>query len=425
MKSRAVLPGIIVLITGFFLNACSTAYPTPPAVTGEVRAIIGFTVSQTGSLNVESTRQTNGLKLWMKEINEAGGVKLKDGAVVKFDAKYYDDESTKDRVQQLYTRLVTRDNASFLISPYSSGLADAAAVVAEQYGKIMITTGAASDSTYQRGFSLVYQAYTPASRYLTGAVDLLQVTDPSARKIAIIHENDKFSTDVANAVDSYAKEQGYQVVLFEGYDSGTTDFAPFINKIQSAAPDAILGGGHFQDGTTFSKQLYEKNIAVKMVVLLVAPPEANFAEIGEAALGIIGPSQWEPQVNFNPESASKDNLPFYGASNADFVNSYKALYNEDPSYHAAGGYAAGLILQNAIETAGSLDSQEIKAALDQMNIFTFFGHIQFDTSADSHGLQTGHSMVYIQWQEDASGTLVKQVVWPVEGATAKVLYPLR
>jgi hypothetical protein len=60
-----------------------------------------------------------------------------------------------------------------------------------------------------------------------------------------------------------------------------------------------------------------------------------------------------------------------------------------------------------------------------MNIFTFFGHIQFDTSADSHGLQTGHSMVYIQWQEDASGTLVKQVVWPVEGATAKVLYPLR
>jgi hypothetical protein len=38
-------------------------------------------------------------------------------------------------------------------------------------------------------------------------------------------------------------------------------------------------------------------------------------------------------------------------------------------------------------------------------------------------LQIGHSMVYIQWQEDNSGSLVKQVVWPLEGATADALYP--
>jgi hypothetical protein len=32
-------------------------------------------------------------------------------------------------------------------------------------------------------------------------------------------------------------------------------------------------------------------------------------------------------------------------------------------------------------------------------------------------------MVYIQWQKDG-GNLVKQVVWPREGATAKTLYPM-
>lgn len=426
MKARFLLWIGLVLIGSLLLNACATPNPAQPAAQGkEVRATIGFTVSQTGSLNVESTRQTNGLNLWMKQINDAGGIKLKDGSTVKFDAKSYDDESNKDRVQELYTRLATQDNASFLISPYSSGLADAAAVIAEQYSKIMITTGAASDSTYKKGYTLVYQAYTPASKYLTGAVDLLKATDPSVKKIAIVHENDKFSTDVSNAVNSYAKDQGYEVVLFEGYDTGTADFAPFINKIQSAAPDVILGGGHFQDGSTFAKQLSEKKLAAKMVVLLVAPPEPTFAEIGEAALGIIGPSQWEPQVNFTAESAKKANLTFYGPNNADFVNNYKAAYKEDPSYHAAGGYAAGLILQNAIEAAGSLDTQSIKAALDKMNILTFFGHIQFDASKDSHGLQTGHSMVYIQWQKDTSGALAKQVVWPAEGATAKILYPFR
>ena len=416
---------IVVLASAILLGACTSSAPTEPTVPGEITAVIGFTVSQSGSLNLESSRQTNGLNLWMKQVNEAGGVRLKDGSVVKFAAKYYDDESSKDRVQQLYTRLVTSDDAAFLISPYSSGLADAAAVVAEQYSRIMITTGAASDSTYKRGFTLVYQAYTPASRYLTSAVDLLKKTDPDASKIAILHENDKFSTDVANAAKAYAVEQGYQVVFFEGYDTGTTDFAPYINKIENTAPDAILGGGHFQDGSTFAKQLYEKQIDVKMVALLVAPPEDNFTEIGDAARGIIGPSQWEPQVNFSPETAALVNLPFFGISSADFASSYKAQYGEEPSYHAAGGYAAGLILQNAIETAGTLDTQAVKAVLDQMNMVTFFGHIRFDPSEETHGLQIGHSMVYIQWQPAESGQLVKQVVWPEEAASASVIYPLR
>jgi branched-chain amino acid transport system substrate-binding protein len=395
-----------------------------PAQGKEVTALIGFTASQTGSLNVESTRQTNGLNLWIKQVNEAGGVKLSDGTLVKFEAKFYDDESNKDRVQELYTRLATEDKANFLISPYSSGLADAAAVIAEQYEKVMITTGAASDSTYKKGYTLVYQAYTPASHYLTGALDLLKATDASAKKIAIVHENDKFSTDVATALKDYAVANAYDVVLFEGYDTGTTDFAPFINKITEAAPDAIMGGGHFQDGTTFAKQLYEKKTAVKFVSLLVAPPEPTFSELGEAALGIIGPSQWEPQAKFTKEAAQSAGLEWFGAAGDEFVSAYKASYNEDPSYHAAGGYIAGLLLQKAIEKAGSLDTKAVASALDGLDLLTFFGHLKFDTTAEAHGLQTGHSMVYIQWMKSGEA-LAKEVVWPAEGATAKVLYPLR
>ena len=426
MNTRFAALFVWIFVISLLLPTCGTPAAVAPSQAKEVKAVIGFTASQTGKLNVESTRQTNGLNLWMKQVNEAGGVKLKDGSVVKFESKFYDDESNSARVQELYTRLVTEDNASFLISPYSSGLADAAAVIAEQYGKIMITTGAASDSTYKKGYTLVYQAYTPASKYLTGAIDLLKSTDPAVKKIAIVHENDKFSTDVSNALNDYAKAQGYEVALFEGYDTGTTDFAPFINKIQEVAPDAILGGGHFQDGSTFAKQLYEKKVALKFVALLVAPPEPTFAEIGEASLGIIGPSQWEPQVVFNADSAQKAGLSFYGPAAADFVSAYKASANgEEPSYHAAGGYIAGLILQKAIEEAGSLDTQAVKAVLDKMDVMTFFGHIRFEAGADSHGLQTGHSMVYIQWQNDDAGKLVKEVVWPAEGATSGIKYPIR
>jgi branched-chain amino acid transport system substrate-binding protein len=396
------------------------AAPAAPAATEapavvEKTAIIGFTASLTGKLNVESTRQNNGFKLWIDQVNAAGGLKLADGSVVKFDSKFYDDESKTDRVQELYTKLVTEDKADFLLSPYSSGLADASAVIAEQYGKIMVTTGAASDGTYKKGYTLVYQAYTPASRYLTGALDALANADANAKKLAVIHENDKFSSDVADKLKTYAESKGYEIALYEGYDTGTTDFAPIINKIP-ADVDAVMGGGHFADGQQFAKALSEKGIQAKFIALLVAPPEPKFAEIGDAALGIVGPSQWEPQAAFTPN---------YGPSGADFIAAYKAAYNEDPSYHAAGGYVAALILQKAIETAGSLDTAAVKTALDATDMITFFGPIKFDTSAEAHGLQTGHEMIFIQWQKDASGALAKQVIWPLAGKTADLTYPAR
>ena len=426
----------LFMVAALALSACTPAQTATEQTTGgettgeqtggeemtEVTLTIGFTASTTGKYNVESTRQINGLNLWMNQVNEAGGVKLADGTAVKFASKFYDDESTTERVQELYTRLATEDDANFLISPYSSGLTDAAAVIAEQNGKLMITTGAASDSTYQKGYTLVFQTYTPASRYLTGALDLLAATDSSVKKIAIVHETDKFSTDVATALNAYAEQLGYEVVLFEGYASDTADFAPFINKIQEAAPDAIFGGGHFQDGSTFAKQLAEKEVPVKFVALLVAPPEPTFAELGDAALGIVGPSQWEPLADFNPEAAAAAGMDFFGPSSGEFTEAYMAAYNEEPSYHAAGGYIAGLLLQKAIEDAGSTDPAAVKAALDAIDLLTFFGHMKFDTSAENHGLQIGHSMVYIQWQD--AGGLAKQVVWPAEGASAETLYPL-
>ncbi len=385
---------------------------------------VGFTSSLTGRLNVSSGRQNNGLNLWMGQLTEAGGFEVGD-EMVTFESIFYDDESTADRVQELYTRLATEDDADFLISPYSSGLTDASAIIAEQYGKVMITTGAASDATYKLGYTGVFQTYTPASRYLVGALDHLQSLDPEATQLAMVHENDKFSTDVVTAAKDYAESLGYEVVLFEGYDSETTDFGPFINKIEAEAPDALLGGGHFQDGSTFARQLFEKGIQLNYIALLVAPPEPDFSELGDAALGVIGPSQWEPLAEYTPESAAAAGLEWFGPTASEFVDAYVVAYNEEPSYHSAGGYVAGLVLQKAIIDAGSYEPEAVKAALDAMDILTFYGRIKFDTSAESHGLQLGHSMIYIQWQTDDGGGLAKQVVWPPEGMTAETLYPIR
>jgi ABC-type branched-subunit amino acid transport system substrate-binding protein len=391
-----------------------------PGMAAEKTITLGFTASQTGNLNVEAIRQINGLNLWIEQVNKAGGIKLADGSAVKVAAKYYDDESNKDRVQELYTRLITNDKADFLTSPYSSGLTDAAAVIAQQYKRIMVTAGASSDSTHFKGYSLVYMTYTPASLYLAGAVDLLAKLAPDAKKIAIIHENDKFSTDSVNGLRKYAEGKGYQIVMFEGYDAATTDFSPFIDKIP-AGTDAVMGGGHFADTTTFARQLYEKKVKAKMIALLVAPPEPKFAELGEACIAVVGSSQWEPVAKYSPEAAKAEGVEWFGPTVPEFVEAYKAKYHEDPSYHSAGGYAAGLILQEAILKAGSTDTDKVKAAIDQEDMYTFYGRIKFDTTPKAHGLQIGHQMIIIQWQKDAQGKPVKVAVWPPAAANKQAI----
>jgi branched-chain amino acid transport system substrate-binding protein len=434
---------VMLLACGLMLLGCGQEAPKPPAkpqaakpetpaaaqtpapaAQGAKTVIIGFTASKSGPLKTEGARQINGVNLWMEQVNAKGGIPLADGTKVLVADKHYDDESNKDRVQELYTRLINNDKADFLISPYSSGLADAAAVIAQQYNKIMVTTGAASDSTYAKGYTLIYQAYTPASRYLTGAIDMLAKLAPTAKKIAVIHEKDKFSTDVVNALKAYATTKGYQVVLFEGYDKDTTDFGAFINKIPPGT-DAIMGGGHFADTSTLTKQLYEKKVNAKMFAFLVAPPEPKFAELGEACVGVVGPSQWEPAVKYSPEAAKALGMGWFGPTVADFDEAYKKKFNEEPSYHSAGGYAAGMILQAAIEKAGSLDTDKVKKALDDMKLMSFYGVIQFATAKENHGLQLGHDMVYIQWFKDPKG-FVKQIVWPEAAASAKAfLSPTR
>jgi branched-chain amino acid transport system substrate-binding protein len=420
------LAAVALALVGLVAAACGgTTAPTPstsqagsvaPAVTKPL--IIGFSASQTGAQNVASKKQTEGIQLWVDDVTKAGGIKLKDGTVLMPQIKFYDDESKTDRVQSLYTKLINDDKVDFLLSPYSSGLVKAAAVVSEQNGKVMITAGGADDATMEQGFKYIYQVYTPASKYLTGAIDLMLKLDPSIKKVAIVNEKDSFSTSVVAAAKPYAESKGLQVVVSEGYDTGATDFNPFINKIQAAAPDAIIGGGHFQDGTTFAKQLYEKKVSARFIALLVAPPEPTFRDIGDAAQFIVGPSQWETQVKYAEAGAKAMNIPYYGPSVETFTKSYLTKFTDPPSYHSAGGYAAGLTLQKALEDAGSTDPEKVRAALDKMDVMFFYGHVKFSTEAKTHGKQTAHDMVYVQWLKGSDGKLGTQIVWPLEAKSA-------
>jgi len=431
MKGKIVKLLTLLMVASMFLAACGGAPAEEPMeepaaeepMMDEVTVTIGFTSSLTGAQEVSSKRQVNGFNLWMEQTNEAGGVTLSDGTVVKFAAQTYDDESNAERVQELYTRLINEDNADFLISPYSSGLTSAASIVAEQNGKVLITTGAADDEAYKTGNTSLFQLYTPGSLYMSSTVDMLAELDPDAT-IALVYEAAKFSTSVAEGIKPYLAEKGFEVVLEESYASDTADFGPIVNKIAGSGATVLLGGGHYNDGTALARTLHERNVGLNFAYLLVAPADSKFPELGDAALGIAVSSQWELAATHTEAEADSMGVEWFGPTGEEFASAYEAAYGDPPTYHAAGGYTAGLVLQKAIIDADSTETEAVKAALNAMDLMTFFGHIKFDNSEEAHGLQVAHKMVVAQWQRNDAGELERVIIAPADVATADPLYPI-
>jgi branched-chain amino acid transport system substrate-binding protein len=399
-----------MIIKKLVLIAAAALLTATPALAADDTLTIGFTVSRTGKLNNDSTAQMRGFELWRDEINDQGGIKAGDKQY-KVNFVSYDDESVNARVQQLYTRIINQDKAQFLFSPYSSGLVATAAIVSEQYGRIMLTTGAAEEKTYKLGNKNLFQVYSSADLYLAGAIAAVKELNPKSQ-VALVYKDDPFSKAVLQSARKQVSDAGLTTVLDEAYSPETTDFGPVINKIISAKADVLLGGGHYPDGATLARQLYDHKAGLKWVTLLVAPDSPNFATLGEAAVGVSVPSQWEPQVSFKPD---------FGPTAADFSQRFHTKYGIEPGYHAAGGYAAGLILQRAIEQAGSPEQTKVAAVLNGMDVTTMFGRTKFSTDPKGHGLQTGHEMVIAQWQKKG-GALFKEVIWPKSAKTADILY---
>jgi len=192
------------------LIAAATMIVVAPAFAADESTLtIGMTLSQTGSLNVDSVAQQRGADMWRDELNAAGGIKAGNQRYkVRFVT--YDDQSQGGRVQQLYTRLILQDKAQFLFSPYSSGLAATAAVISEQYGKLMLVMGGAEPKIFELSNKYLFQGISSADHYLSGAVEALRSRNPHAR-VALVYSDDPFSKAVALATRDQARDVAHVV----------------------------------------------------------------------------------------------------------------------------------------------------------------------------------------------------------------------
>jgi branched-chain amino acid transport system substrate-binding protein len=67
-----------------------------------------------------------------------------------------------------------------------------------------------------------------------------------------------------------------------------------------------------------------------------------------------------------------------------FVKQFAAKYHSEPDFTQASGSAVGVILQMAIEAAGTLDRDKVRNILAQREFRTFFAPIKFGPDGEAN-----------------------------------------
>ncbi len=412
-SSRGKLIAIVVAVLVLAAVAAAVYYLTQP--TGPSGTIkVGFTISKTGTFTVEGTNSLNGILAATAWVNAHGGVAV-GGRSYQFDLDYVDDQSQSPNIVPTYTQIVTQDNAQFLLAPYSSGLTAAAAPIADQYGRVMLSHGGASNTIYQQGYQNFVGVLSPASTYLRGAIDYIKANQ-STDNLAFLYASDTFSSIAGSYAAAYAQSIGLNVVYNQSYPTTVTDLSTQLTAARNAGADDLLGGGHFTDGVLVMQQLSGVGWTPKLISLLVAVTEPSFqAQLSDVSNNVTGPSQWEKSVVFTPAIASAGGFDWYGPSGAEFTSLYGSMTSgATPTYHSAEAAASIFVLAHAIEAANSLNTTQVRAELGSMKLVTFFGKFQ----VNSAGLQVAHEMIVDQWQAAAL-----KVVWPTAVAVSPLQYP--
>ncbi len=402
---------LIVLLALTLAGGLAFAPRTP--ATGQKEAAqpdvlrIGAAVSLTGSLSRFGNLVKNGYELWKDTVNDRGGIDV-GGKKMKVEIVYYDDQSDNQTAAKLTEKLITEDKVQFLLGPYGSGPTFATTAIAEKYNIITMASLANALNIYDRGFQNVFSVLAPGNWIFRSFIDLLEAQNPKPSKLAIIYPNDNFPTSVAKGAEEYAKEKGFQVVYIEEYPKGVQDLSSTILKIKSSGAEVLMGSGYLEEAILTVRQLKEQRVSLKAIAFTTGPEVLDFrTNLGADANSVYGVAWWMPEMKYS------DTL--FGTTQ-DYAKLYTQKYGEGLTYQAAGASQAGLLLQQAIEKAGSLETDKVRQALRSYDGTTFWGPTRFDETGKNMAGKT----VTFQIQ---NGEI--QTVWPKAAATADPIYPTR
>jgi branched-chain amino acid transport system substrate-binding protein len=397
------------LLTMAGVAAIAAGVGIAPAAAQEAPIRIGMTVSSTGTFALAAQSGLRGAEIWVDDVNQRGGIEI-GGKKRKVELVKLDDRSDKTTVPKVYETLIKEEKADLLFGPFGSTLTAAAVNASETAEKFMVIWSASADSIYSQGYKYVVSA-TQIAGSLLGQPGVRALHAAGAKKIAFAYLDEPFPASLTQGAVDLAKELGIEVTMNEKFAKGTKDFNILIQKAKASGADAFYPTAYEGDQMTMARQLREANVNFKAVYFVYGSQPQFLQQAGKDAEYVLSQTLLHEKINWKVT---------HGLDRAQMMERYAKLFPNaqyTADFQTALAYGAGVVTEEIVKTAQSLDAAKLKEAALKLSdkIVTVTGEYQIDET----GKQFKNAFSIMQ---NLPGGV--EVVYPPPVATAKVVYPV-
>ncbi len=357
-------------------------------------------------------RDKEGTDLAVKMINDAGGIKSLGGR--KLEIVYGDTLSDVSQAKAVAERVLASGDIVAAVGVGGSAYAAPQLPIFEKNQIPYILFGTAVSLTEQ-GYNYVYRTSSyggESGLFGKAMVDFLswmkEKQGVDATKVAIIYENSDFGISLAESNRAQVEDAGFDVVYEESYPIGLTDASSLVANCKSKGAQAVFVSSFPQECKLITNAM--KSIDYSPIVVgggggFLFPEYAT--TMGDDVEGQVSVSI----TNFDCKTVQSSEF-------SDIPALYEETYGTFMCEHAVCSYNNIIILADALERAGTTESDALCKAIRETNIETLqpAGAIQFDEV----GNNVNAVPVVVQWQRRESDQKFTPVtIWPESEAVAE------
>ncbi|HWB52728.1 MAG TPA: ABC transporter substrate-binding protein [Tepidisphaeraceae bacterium] len=369
---RTLLILLAGMIVGSGCNRNDNSGPASPSQSAEIN--VGEYGSMTGAQATFGISTDDGIKLAVKQLNDAGGI---DGR--KINLINYDDQGKQQEAITAVTRLIQEDHVVAVLGEVASSLSIAGGQVCQQNGVPMISPSSTNPKVTEIGNMISRVCFIDPFQGYVGAA--FAKNDLHFTKAAILYNRAQaYSAGLRTDFRKAFEKMGGTVLTEQAYADGDTDFSAQLNAIKNTNPDFIYVPGYYTNVVTIAQQARQLGIKCPMI-----------GGDGWVSDQLKNAGHALDDCYFSDHYSQEDKRPEVQK----FVADYKAAYGQGPDSMAALGYDAANLLFDAIKRAKSLSGEDLAAAI---NSTKGFHGVTGTITIDSH--RNARKLAVIQRVED-------------------------
>jgi branched-chain amino acid transport system substrate-binding protein len=216
--------------------------------------VIGLTMDASGQYGASGMDERLGAMLAIREFNDKGGVLGR-----RIEALHMDTETTPATGSRVAERLITRNEAAFLIGAVHSGVANAISQVAQKYGTVFFNTNSSSPTESGRDCHRVKFVWDGNGTNFNHAI-VKNAMRVSGKNWLLLTNDYVWGHNTSKSTRALVEANGGKVVEELMVPQNTRDFSSFLLKIQQIKPNVIAAAVGGDDIKALRQQVVQTKL---------------------------------------------------------------------------------------------------------------------------------------------------------------------